>query len=180
MPSLTMTCWSTNFPLMTENKQCQFAMLMPQMMDATITEEEDTLTEFWKRARVPLISQEEMDARGMEPDHMHGTMFPLDTLFCKLIHHRVGIRLQFLQGDTGVKKVTLKEIKTALRAAMEHFDGDGFALTFKRGDEFMVPHEANNEDFVGDQDCCHVVMTVDQLNKLKQVSLGRTAGVCWK
>ena len=63
---------------------------------------------------------------------------------------------------------------------MEHVDREAFVLAFKRGDRFLIPCKANNEHFVGDQECYHVTTTADRLNKLKQVSLGRTAGVCWK
>ena len=55
-----------------------------KMMDATIMEE-DPFVELRKRAHVPLTNQEQMEARGMEPDHMHATVFPLDTLFCKFV-----------------------------------------------------------------------------------------------
>ena len=74
----------------------------------------------------------------------------------------------------------MKQIKTALRAAMKDIDRDEFVPTFKRGDKFIVPHAANNDNIIGNGDHCHVRMTIDRLNKLKPISLDRTAGVCWK
>ena len=90
------------------------------------------------------------------------------------------IRLEFLRGKGGAERVTLRQIKMALRAAINDIDRDEFVLTFKRGDKFIVPHKENNDDMLGNRDCCHVRMTVDRLNKLRQMSLDRTAGVCWK
>ena len=148
-------------------------------MDSAIAEEEP-FPEFRKRVQMSLISQEEMEAQGMEPDHMQAKVMPLETLFCKLCLHDMGIRLEFLRGNAGAATVTLRQIKTALRAAMKDIDRDEFVPTFKRGDKFIVPHAANNDNIIGNGDYCHVRMTIDRLNKLKQISLDRTAGVCWK
>ena len=40
-------------------------------------------------------------------------------------------------------------------------DEDEFVLMFKRGDKFMIPHETNNDNMIGNGDYCHVRMTVD-------------------
>ena len=67
--------------------------------------------------------------------------------------------MEFLCGNAGAK-ATLKQM-------MNDVNRDAFALTFKRGDKFIVPHEANNDDFIGNQDYYHARMTADKLNKLK-------------
>ena len=74
----------------------------------------------------------------------------------------------------------VRQHQAAMNDIEEEVDRDEFALTFKRGDKFIVPHKANNDDIIGNRDCCHARMTVDRLNKLKQMSLDRTEGVCWK
>ena len=81
--------------------------------------------------------------------------------------HGDGIRLEFLRDDAGSLRATLKQIKTAIRAAMKDIGRDQFIMTFKRGDHFIIPHKANLPDFSGDRNYDHVRMTVDQLKKLK-------------
>ena len=127
------------------------------------------------------MSKQAMVAQGhTAPRNTTAQVMPLHMLFCKSCVQGMGIRLEFLRGNAGAQKATLKKIKAALVAVMNMVDRNGFVLTFKRGDKFIVKCKANNEDFVGNGDCCHVRMMADKLNKLKQMSSDRTAGVCWK
>ena len=77
----------------------------------------------------------------------------------------MGIRLEFLRGNAGAQKATLKKIKAALVAVMNMVDRNGFVLTFKRGDGHIIPHVANNVDMMGDRNYYHVRMHANQLNR---------------
>ena len=91
----------------------------------------------------------------------------LEALFHESCACGEGIRLQFLEDNAGSLRVTLRQIKTAMRAAMRGINRDNFVMTFKRNGRFIIPHKANNPNFRGDRNCHHALMTVDQLNKLK-------------
>ena len=106
----------------------------------------------------------------------------LETSFHKLCANGEGIRLQFLEGNAGALKATLRQIKAGTRAAMTGLGRDHFMMTFKSGDRFIIPCKANNPNFRGDENCYHTLMATDKLNELRerQMSLDRTAGVCWK
>ena len=54
-----------------------------KMMD-TKTVDEDPCVEFQDRVRMPMISKKDMEAQGMEPDHVQVKVMPLETLFHKL------------------------------------------------------------------------------------------------
>ena len=79
-----------------------------------------------------------------------------------------GIRLQFLEGNPGSLRATLRQIKTAMHAAMTRLEHDYFMLTFKRGDRFITHCKANDPSFAGDENCHHVLMATDKLNELKE------------
>ena len=63
----------------------------------------------------------------------------LETLFHRLCSDGDGIRLQFLEGNPGGLRLTLRQIKAATRAAMTGLEQDYFVMTFKRGDRFIIP-----------------------------------------
>ena len=106
----------------------------------------------------------------------------METLFTKKCYRGEGIRLELLHGNPGGLELTLKQIITALHAAMKGCPRPVFMLTFKRGDRHVVQCQANNPWIIGDENYCHAMMTPDKLNELRerQMSLDRTAGVCWK
>ena len=66
----------------------------------------------------------------------------LETLFHKLCAHGEGIRLEFLEDNAGSLRVTLKQIKTAIRAAMKGVNRECFVMTFKRG---QIHHSAQGK-----------------------------------
>ena len=92
----------------------------------------------------------------------------LETLFAKKCWHGEGIRLELLCGNPGGLELTLKQIRTALRAAMVGCPRPVFMLTFKTGDRHVVQHQANNPWIIGDENYHHVFMTPDKLNELRE------------
>ena len=106
----------------------------------------------------------------------------LETLFTKKCHRGEAIRLELPHGNPGGLEPTLKQIRTALRAAMVGCPIPVFSLTFKTGDRFVAEYQANNPWIIGNENCCHLMMATDKLNELRerQMPLDRTAGVCWK
>ena len=60
-----------------------------------------------------------------------------------------------MEGDEGTLRFALRQIKTAMHAAMRGVGRDKFVMTFKRGDRFIIP------GFKGDENCHHVLMTTD-------------------
>ena len=74
----------------------------------------------------------------------------LETLFEMRCARGEGIRLEMLEGNPGESKLTSRQIKAAIRAAMRCLACDIFMLTFKRGDRCVVQHQANNPWIIGD------------------------------
>ena len=76
--------------------------------------------------------------------------------------------MELLCGNPGGLELTLRQIKTALDAAMAGCPLPVFALSFKTGDRHVVQHQANNPWTAGDENYYHVMMTTDKLNELRK------------
>ena len=133
---------------------------------------------------MPLKSNQAMAAEDgiIESNIVQIREMTLETLFAKKCHRGEVIRLELPHGNPGGLEPTLKQIRTALRAAMAGCPIPVFSLTFKTGDRCVAEHQANDPWIMGDESYYHVLMTRDKLNELRerQMSLDRTAGVCWK
>ena len=63
-------------------------------------------------------------------------------------------------------KRTLRQIKTAMHAAMMGVDGEHFMMTFKSGDRFIIPCKANDPNFKGDRNHHHDVLMTQWTNSM--------------
>ena len=90
-----------------------------------------------------MTSEDEMMAHGtVDSGIARQRNMTLETLVHKLCAHGEGIRLEFLEDNAGSLRVTLKQIKTAIRAAMKGVNRECFAMTFKRG---QIHHSAQGK-----------------------------------
>ena len=116
--------------------------------------------------KIPLKSKRAMEEEDgiVDSDVVQIRSITLETLLTKKCYRGEGIRLELPLGNPGGLQLTLRQIKTALRAAMSGLTHDIFMLAFKRGDRHIAPCKANNPCFSGDEDYHHVAMTTDKLN----------------
>ena len=79
------------------------------------------------------------------------------------------MRLQWLAGNPGEHEPTMGDIKAALIEAISHATTHKkFMLTFNGGDKWHVPCKAGKNCIRGNEDFCHVLMTVNGLGKLRE------------
>ena len=133
-------------------------------MHGTINEEEP-FVQLREMVKTPLKSNQAMAAEDgiIESNIVQIREMTLETSFTKKCHRGEAIRLEL----PGLEP-TLKQIRTALRAAMVGCPHPVFVLTFKTGDRHVVQHQANNPWIMGNENCYHVMMTTDKLNELKE------------
>ena len=142
-------------------KHCKF-------VHALINEEEP-FVQFREMVKMPLKTKRAMEEEDgiVDSDVARIRIMTLETLLSNNWARGEGIRLQFLEGNPGGLRLTLRQIKAATRAAMTGLEHDYFMMTFKRGDRFIMPCKADNPCFAGDENHCHVANGPERLQRLQ-------------